>query len=85
MRRTLAVSLATLTLITACGADESTVDLPVDAAVAETATPSAPVTSDPTVSTAVETATPVSSDGGRLVDSMPEISGPTVLWFWAPG
>ncbi|MEY3055308.1 MAG: hypothetical protein RL550_1831 [Actinomycetota bacterium] len=25
------------------------------------------------------------SSGARLVSELPEISGPTVLWFWAPG
>jgi hypothetical protein len=25
------------------------------------------------------------SAGPLLVDSLPELTGPTVLWFWAPG
>ena len=49
------------------------VALPVSAACGGDAATSEPV---PVIA---ESSTPL------LVDSLPELTGPTVLWFWAPG
>lgn len=57
-----------------CGADEPT----TEAAVAASTPVEAPV-AIPAESPAESRAEPL------LVDALPGFSGPTVLWFWAPG
>lgn len=83
VRRLLAtvVSIAGLSAVVACGSDESSVE-PV---AAETTSVAATISDDSTPASAT-TDTPVeTSTDALLVSSLPEISGPTVLWFWAPG
>lgn len=70
----------------ACGGgDTSTVSSTPSVAAAET--PDSDVASSMASSATSPITTPDTSSETRalLVDALPEISGPTVLWFWAPG
>lgn len=76
MRLIVIVSALVMTAV-GCGADSSTSD--VVAAPAPEVTQASSVTSG-----AATQESPVPSRS-LLVDAMPDITGPTVLWFWAPG
>ncbi len=82
-RATVAIALVSLAVV-GCSDDSSTSDGP-DSVAAQKA-PMLDGTSD--VSSPASTATSddaTEQPSPRLVSSLPEISGPTVLWFWAPG
>ena len=67
-----------------CGGDSSTAEGPVSTASASEV--GSTETEVPGVSAETASSEVVAeSSGARLVSELPEISGPTVLWFWAPG
>lgn len=73
------LAMASIVLV-ACGNDSSSSD--VEAIVVTSVPASTPAS--PSVSPVVEPSAP-NENVVLLVDSLPDITGPTVLWFWAPG
>lgn len=83
MRRfvTALVSVVASLSLVACGNDGSTTDA---GAAAETV--AVPTTATSSTGDAPSASVDAPSDpSSLLIDSLPEITGPTVLWFWAPG
>lgn len=78
LRVSLAVAIASLSIV-ACGSDSSTSEGAV--AVSASTAPSSNVASNVSSPATSESVRP----SALLVSELPEISGPTVLWFWAPG
>ena len=79
MRLVVIVSALVLTAV-GCGSDASTSN--VVSAPSPESTQASSAASTP--ETPVSSQSPMSSRS-LLVDALPEITGPTVLWFWAPG
>lgn len=76
--------LASLSVL-ACGNDGSTSDLGAAAETvgAPTTTPSTAV--DASIDAPTDATSAPTDAASLLIDSLPELTGPTVLWFWAPG
>lgn len=68
----------------ACGGDDTSTPS-VAVAVAETSEPTvtSPIASSGTSSITTPDTSPEAQ--ALLIDALPELAGPTVLWFWAPG
>jgi hypothetical protein len=75
------VALAAGPLLVACGGDAATTSVEaVTSMPVSSSTDSSSADSSSTVSSPVP-----SVPAALLIDALPELTGPTVLWFWAPG